>query len=112
MEPDLTLLIFGLYCTGVYYLLARARITRWLWSRLDSVPAVGELLRCPACAGFWIGLGMSHAYAPMDHWCWGYAPCALFAVHCGVLGMVLTAVIFGLMRWGLNVAAVEESDEQ
>ena len=44
------LLTFGIVCAAVYYLLARAEITRWFWYTINGT-VLGKLLRCPACTG-------------------------------------------------------------
>lgn len=43
--------------TAAYYLLARAEITRFLWSRYS--PRVDRFMACAACTGFWYGLVVS-----------------------------------------------------
>jgi hypothetical protein len=49
------LLIYPLLTAALYYLLARAEISRFLWSRYP--PALDRFMACAACTGFWYGLG-------------------------------------------------------
>jgi hypothetical protein len=102
------LLLFALLCTGAYYLLARAEITRWLWQPLDGMRGIGPLLRCPACTGAWLGAGASFIVPVVghtDHW---WLACTASVVEHALLGMVCTAIGWGAMKWGLNVGAVSE----
>jgi hypothetical protein len=56
------LILYPLLCAAVYYLVNQATITRPLWSRYPRI--LGEFLGCPACLGFWLGLGC----ASLGHW--------------------------------------------
>lgn len=56
-----TILLYALVTATLYYLGARALITRWLWSRYP--PWLDKLTICAACSGFWYGLGVG---------AWGY----------------------------------------
>lgn len=47
--------IYPLLCTALFYLSSQAEITRWLWSRYPE--RLDAFLSCPACSGFWWGLG-------------------------------------------------------
>ena len=105
-----SLILFAILCTGVYYLLARAEITRWLWQPLDGMRVIGPLLRCPACTGFWLGLLIA-SWSPVDmtipiqgHW---LGCIDAFARH-GLYGMVCTALGWGAMKWALDQGAVSE----
>lgn len=48
-----TLLLYALLTTAVYYLLAKAMITRWLWSRYPAW--LDYYTSCAACSGFLYG---------------------------------------------------------
>lgn len=48
-------LIYPLLCVAIYHLASQATITRPLWSRYP--PRLDAFLSCPACFGFWLGLG-------------------------------------------------------
>ena len=108
------LVVFGLFVTAAYYLFARAQITKFAWSRYRGF--LDRLARCPACSGFWLGLLLSH-WAPTVYpgwycglpaeydWRW-----ALGIVLAGFLGMVLCAVFYGLMHWGLAITSIDTED--
>lgn len=49
-----TLVLYILVCVALYYLGARAKITKPLWSRYPAW--LDELTLCAACSGFWYGL--------------------------------------------------------
>lgn len=51
------LVIYALLCTALFYLGARAMITRFLWSRYT--PRLAQWADCPACSGTWYGLALS-----------------------------------------------------
>jgi len=44
-----------LITTALYYLGIQAKITHFLWERYP--PALEEFMACPACTGFWWGVG-------------------------------------------------------
>ncbi len=103
-----SLVLFALLCTSVYYLLARAEITRWFWQPLDGVRGIGALLRCPACSGFWLGLGASFVVPVTDHVDHWWLICLAVAFEHALLGMVCTAIGWGAMKWGLDKGAVSD----
>lgn len=87
-----TAILYGTLCAGLYYLLARARITEWLWSRYPAW--LDYWLSCSACSGTWYGLGCGAlgAYYDLplfgldpDHW--------LTIVAAGAVGMVWTPIL-------------------
>jgi hypothetical protein len=53
---------FGLLCTTIYWLLARAEISKPLWSRYRGF--LDRLARCPACSGTWLGIAVAFAEPP------------------------------------------------
>lgn len=55
----LTIVVYALLSTSLFYLGSRALITRFLWSRYPRWLAT--FMDCPACVGFWWGLGLSLA---------------------------------------------------
>jgi hypothetical protein len=81
-------LMFLAAVTFVYYLFARAEITRFLWSRYPSW--LDKLARCPACSGTWIGLALGTLYVtPPPHperWRWERP------VWSAVWGLLLTPI--------------------
>jgi hypothetical protein len=54
-----TPLLYCLLTTAAYYLMARALVTQWLWSRYP--PALDRFFWCAACSGFWYGLAVAFA---------------------------------------------------
>lgn len=49
----MTLLLYALCTTALYYLGSRARVSSWLWSRYP--PKFARFMDCSACSGFWYG---------------------------------------------------------
>ena len=65
-HPGEMVALYVLLCTALYYLLARAEITRPLWSRYT--PGMQQLAGCPACLGFWIGVGLGIVFGWALQW--------------------------------------------
>lgn len=105
------LVAFALVCTACYYLLARAELTRWFWGTLDRTWC-GKLLRCPACTGFWLGLGLSHVIPTNGHVhaAWSWSCSATLARH-AAYGMVLTAITWALMKLALDYGSAPDPEE-
>lgn len=86
------LILYPLICVALYYLGARAQITRWAWSRYPAW--LDKLTLCPACSGFWYGLACGAAGAALQ-WPFlgldGRDPVAIVAV--GLCAIVWTPVI-------------------
>lgn len=105
MTIDLSqLLLFGIVCAALHWLLARAEITKPLWSRAKG--ALDRLLRCAGCSGWWLGgfvyaLGL-HPFARTGWW---------NVITAGILGAFVTPVFEGLLMWGLERTAVHDEDE-
>lgn len=94
------LFLLGLLCAALHWLVARSVIAKPLWSRATG--KWDELLRCPACSGFWIANGL---------WTLGVRPLGdgfLTVFLTGALGAILTPVFEATMLWGLERTAVEE----
>lgn len=94
------LVVLGLLTASTHWLIARSEIARPLWSRTTGW--LGALLRCPACSGWWIGLGLGAA---------GLHPVGsgLFAwLMTGVLGTILTPIFESVLLWGLANSAIED----
>jgi len=102
------LMLLGLLSTSVHWLVARSRIARPLWSRARGL--LGELLRCPACSGWWLGLGLGalgvRPVAAPHRW--------LEIALAGLLAVVVTPVVEAVMVLGLQHSAIadEESDDE
>jgi len=110
----MSLITFALICTACYYLLARAAVTRWFWEPADSVPVLGCLLRCPACAGFWIGLVLGHVIPTNGHvhvaavTIWS---CVATSARHAAYGIVLTTIGWALMKVTLGYGRVPDPEE-
>jgi hypothetical protein len=55
----MTILLYPLLTVAVYYLLSRAVITRWLWSRYPGW--LDRYTLCAACSGFAYGVAVALA---------------------------------------------------
>lgn len=108
------LLLLGLLGAALHWILARSQIAKPFWSRLTGWPA--KLLACPACSGFWIGLGLRGA---------GITPVSIDGAFAGpasvvvaesitaaVLAVFLTPVFQAVMLWGLHYSAVAELEPE
>jgi len=113
MTLDLSqLLLFSLLTTALHWLIARAEITRFAWSRAPR--PIDRLLRCAGCSGFWLGGLVAGT---------GWAiPAALYndsmrdawTIHAAVgalLGVVVTPVVEAVLLWGLERSAIDTSEE-
>ncbi len=95
------LIVFSILTTAAYYLLARAEITRRLWSHYPK--KVDELARCPACSGTWLGLALAglwpialepHFPVPLPLWLG-----LVLGAACGMLFVPLgTQLLVGALR--------------
>lgn len=121
-----SLVPFAAIVTFVYYILARAEITRLFWEgprrALDHIaalppddPAWGtrrmtfvmrfwtfldSLLSCPMCSGWWIGLAFGWTFdLPVSAWAvraWSGLPVVQILAG-GIYGLVLCPVVLGAM---------------
>jgi len=96
-------LTLGILTSSIHWIVARSEIMRPFWG-LNWLPDgrvrgfLDGLLSCPACSGFWLGLGLGAAglqpitvdFLPIDVLCSG-----LIAVWC-------TPVFEGVLLRGLN----------
>ena len=75
----MTIILYPLLTAALYYLGARAQITRPLWSRYPGW--LDRFMLCSACSGFWYGAGVGalgglHLQLPFlgldgsQWWCW------------------------------------------
>lgn len=69
------LLLYPLLTAACYYLLAQATLTSFIWSRYPT--RLDSFMSCPACTGFWYGLGcgllgwwqdIAFLGLPTNHW--------------------------------------------
>ena len=86
--------LHALLTAALYYLAARAEVTRSLWTRYPA--ALDRVALCPACAGFWIGGAVAAAGAAVEVLAWRLVPLlALTAI-------VTTPILWGAMAFGLH----------
>lgn len=91
-------LTLGVLAASIHWTVARAKITQWFWGASWLPRILNELLSCPACSGFWIGLGLGLA---------GLRPLhtdlvTLDVLATGVLALYTTPILEGVMLWGLE----------
>ncbi len=100
------LVLLGLLSTAVHWIVGRSKVGRPLWSRAGGW--FGALLACPACSGWWIGLGLGMAglkpVGGLPHI--GYDVATIIVA--GLLAVVITPVFEGIMLWGLERSAIPE----
>lgn len=93
-----TLAILGILTATIHWLIARAEISKAFWSAIWLPERIDQLLRCPACSGFWLGLGLGGlGIRPLTtgHW-WIDVPAS------AILGVFATPLFEGLFLWGLE----------
>jgi hypothetical protein len=113
------LVLYPLLTAAIFYLLARAMITSWLWSRYP--PRLDAFLSCAACAGTWYGAGVALAvgypldlpFLGLDGRAW-YTP--VFVAGCSMIWTPMIAVLHHLATEALGMpapagaAATEDTD--
>ncbi len=96
------LLLLGVLSASLHWVLARAEVTRFAWSRAPRW--LDKLLRCPACSGWWLGLWLwwlgVRPVQGTPHW--GELACT------GLLAIWLTPVFEACMLWGLEHSLVPD----
>lgn len=94
------LLILAVLTATLHWLIARAEITRPIWSRASG--GIDKLLRCAGCSGFWLGLGLGIiGLRPID----SGIVVADVAVT-GLLSVFFTPVFEAVLIWGLERSAI------
>ena len=89
---DLTPLVpFACLVAATYYVLARAEITRWIWSRYPAW--LDRMALCPICMGFHLGW-LASLILPVPV----IGPAWTFPLWGGVYGMTLGPLVFAGMR--------------
>jgi hypothetical protein len=100
------LFLLGVFSASIHWLIARSLIAKPLWSRARGVLA--ELLACPSCSGFWIGLGLAaiglHVFDESE-------PLGFQIAAGGLLGIALTPVMQAVILWGLERTAIQTDVE-
>ena len=93
-----TLATLGILAAVLHWVIARAGITRWFWDAAWLPRGFKSLLECPACSGFWLGLGLGIS---------GCRPLATGQVWIDVLvagaaSVWCVPVVEGVLLWGLD----------
>lgn len=95
--------LFAILCAVIHWFIARSSIMRWFWSRATG--GLAELLECPACSGFWIGLLLDVTYisplGPPTTW--------TDPLLSGALGIFFTPLAEAVLLWGLEKSAVRQT---
>jgi hypothetical protein len=100
------LALLGLLAGPIHWLIGRAKITEWFWSRARRGTFAGDLLCCAACAGWWIGLALgASGVRPLT----GVAELTSIAAG-GVLGTLLAPVGEAVLLWGLGMTAMDDDE--
>lgn len=63
MKPWIT---YPILCSVGYYLLSRALITKFLWSRYPK--KLDAFMSCASCLGFWLGLAIGIVFSRLAGW--------------------------------------------
>lgn len=103
MRLDYQALVFiGALSASIHWLIARSHAMQWLWSRATG--RLDRLLRCPACSGFWIGLGLGTlGLRPLSHtWI------TVSILASGLLSVIATPVFEAVFLWGLERSATHD----
>lgn len=100
------LFFLGLLTASAHWLVARSKIAAPLWSRASGW--FDQLLRCPACSGFWLGLAL---------WFGGIhvvsARYRLIEIAAnGLFALFLTPIFEGALLWGLRESAIEREEHE
>lgn len=108
------LLPFSIVCTALYYLFARAEVTRPIWSRYRG--RLDRLARCPACSGAWIGglLALPVSLFLGHYGFHGWRSAALSAAtgaYGTCTGLVLTPVGMAILKLALSYSSVPPEAE-
>jgi hypothetical protein len=98
------LALLGFLASALHWLFARSHVMEWFWSRATG--RLAQLLACPACSGWWLGLGLGVA---------GIEPVTtkltvLNVAITGLLGLWLTPVFEAVLLWGLNASHIEQGE--
>ena len=106
-----TALLYIVISSGLYYLLSRAFITYWLWSRYPIW--LEHFMLCAACTGTWLGAGAAAAIGvPLDLPLLGLPGASPWAIIAGAfVGMVGTPILSWIMIRTLADLATTDEDE-
>ncbi len=98
-----TLATLAVLSAAVHWLVGRAEITKPVWDAIWLPARIGNLLRCPACSGFWIGLGLGGVgVRPIVTGYWW-----VDVLAAGITAMYTTPVAEAVMLWGLERSRID-----
>lgn len=97
-----TLATLGILSATIHWIVARSKAMQWFWESPWLPTFVDDLLRCPACLGFWLGLGLGAT---------GVRPLTtghvwLDIVAAGLAGVWCTPIVESALLWGIDKASV------
>jgi hypothetical protein len=97
-----TFATLAVLAAALHWLIARAQITKRFWDARWLPGMLSDLLECPACSGFWIGLGFGTL---------GVRPLItghtwLDIVAAGVSAMYGTPLAEAVLIWGLDKSKI------
>jgi hypothetical protein len=97
----LKLIQLGILTSGIHWAIGRSKIAQPLWSRAKG--KLAELLACPACSGWWIGiaLGLLGLTPILTQF---YIANVLLT---GLLGLWTAPIFEAAFLWGLSISAIE-----
>lgn len=109
MHTLIQIAALGVLLAATHWLIARAEITQVFWGNVGT-GFVGKLLACPACSGWWLGIGAYFiGLRPLDQLvAWPWAPLSVAAA--GLLGLFLTPVFEAVLLWGLYASAISTDE--
>jgi hypothetical protein len=97
-----TLATLAILCATIHWIIARSQVMEWLWAAPWLPDFISDLLTCPACSGFWLGLGLGAVgFWPLitDYW-WLNIPAT------GLAGVWCTPIAEGILLWGLEKSKI------
>lgn len=92
----------SILAAAIHWIVGRAEITRPIWDAIWFPVTLHRLLKCPACSGWWLGLGLGLVgVRPMVTGMWWIDTAA--AGLCAVFGVPVAEAV---MLWGLRGSQV------
>lgn len=95
------LVLLAIVGAAAHFLLYRALVTRWLWSRYPAW--IDSFFSCSACTGFWLGLGVGiywHLHARPSFTLPAGDP--VVPIVAAASTMVLSPMVAWLQTWSLE----------
>ena len=100
-----TFVTLSVSSAAFHWILARSTIMKWFWGASWLPRRIRELLECPACSGFWLGLYLGVVgIQPITTHSW-----LVNVLFTGVLALFGTPVAEGILLWGLERSRVPPS---